>query len=38
MHEKQAELIDVVASLVDALEATPVPYAIGGAIALAAWS
>ena len=38
MHETQAELIDVVRALIDALEAARIPYAIGGAIALATWS
>lgn len=38
MDAKQAELVDVVSALVDALEESGLPYAIGGAIALAAWS
>ncbi len=38
MHEKQAELVDVVRALIDALEGAGISYAIGGAIALAAWS
>lgn len=38
MHDKHAELLDLVCALIDALEASPIPYAIGGAIALAAWS
>jgi hypothetical protein len=35
---KQAELVGLVRRLVDALEASKIPYALGGAIALAAWS
>lgn len=31
-------LVDAVTALIDALEASEVPYALGGAIALAAWS
>jgi hypothetical protein len=38
VHEKQVELVDLVRALIDALEAAQVPYALGGAIALAAWS
>jgi hypothetical protein len=38
VHEKQAELVDLVRALIDALDATDIPYAFGGAIALAAWS
>jgi len=38
VHEEHAELVDLVRSLVDALEAADLPYALGGAIALAAWS
>jgi hypothetical protein len=38
VHEKHAELVELVGALIDALEASRIPYAIGGAIALAAWS
>ena len=38
MHERQAELTELVRALIDALEASGLPYAIGGAIALAGWS
>ncbi len=38
MHEKLANLVDVVTTLVDRLESQQVPYALGGAIALSAWS
>jgi hypothetical protein len=38
VHEKLASLVGVVSSLVDRLESSEFPYALGGAIALSAWS
>ncbi len=38
MHERQSELLGLVQALIDALEASDLPYAIGDAIALASWS
>lgn len=38
MHEKLANLVEVVTALIDRLESKQIPYAFGGAIALSAWS
>lgn len=38
MHARLESLVDVVTSLIDHLEASNIPYAFGGAIALSAWS
>ena len=38
MHEKLGSLVEVVTSRVARLESSHVPYALGGAIALSAWS
>ena len=38
MHESLASLVGVVSDLVDHLESSEFPYALGGAIALSAWS
>ena len=38
MHAQLESLVEVVVSLIDHLEASQIPYAFGGAIALSAWS
>jgi hypothetical protein len=38
VHARLESLVEVVTSLIDHLEASKVPYAFGGAIALSAWS
>ena len=38
MHARLESLVEVVTSLIDQLEASGIPYAFGGAIALSAWS
>jgi hypothetical protein len=38
VHEPLESLVEVVTSLIDHLEASQIPYAFGGAIALSAWS
>jgi hypothetical protein len=38
VHEQLESLVEVVTSLIDHLEASEMPYAFGGAIALSAWS
>ena len=38
MHARLESLVEVVTSLIDHLEASQIPYAFGGAIALSAWS
>jgi hypothetical protein len=38
VHERLESLVEVVTSLIDHLEASRLPYAFGGAIALSAWS
>jgi len=38
VHERLESLVEVVTSLIEQLEASRIPYAFGGAIALSAWS
>jgi hypothetical protein len=38
VHARLESLVEVVTSLIDHLEASNIPYAFGGAIALSAWS